>query len=642
MSNIFKNKNINSELWRGIAKVSAVFTILVCMLIIANYLQSNRFDPVNVKTMNVLIERMLENPEDTQLRNEIRTLDLLARKAYFTNQWQIKTGVLLLIFGVSLFLISLRILAGAKKTIVNVSSDSKSDIKSQQLNARKWIVVSGVALVVVTLVVSVFTYQDMGSSFIQESASLAKAEKDANEDVKSDVSNDSESTSKTVTDTKKITTETVPVVTKKVDVKTTDAVKPTENIKKDENVTNKANPNSETKKSKIATKSSKSVKGKVDNNFPSFRGHNGNGVVIQKGVPTSWDGASGKNIAWKIPIALQGYNSPVIWGNRLFLSGASASKREVYCIDKRSGKTLWTANADFLKGSPKAPKVTPDTGHAAASVSTNGKYVYAIFSNGDIFGFNMKGKIVWSRNLGLPDNHYGHSSSLLIHKDKVIVQYDHSKESKLMALSTKTGKTVWSTARDSKISWASPIIVNTGARTEIILCAQPAVASYDVNSGAELWKLDCISGEVGPSAVHANGIVFAVNEYSSLSAIKLGDTPKLLWSDDEFLSDVPSPVATDKHLFLATSYGVIACYESQTGTKLWETEIDNGFYSSPILVNDNVYIIDREGVTHIFKAEGEFKSVSQSALGEKSDCTPAFSDGKIFIRTQKNLFCIGK
>jgi outer membrane protein assembly factor BamB len=243
--------------------------------------------------------------------------------------------------------------------------------------------------------------------------------------------------------------------------------------------------------------------------------------------------------------------------------------------------------------------------------------------------------------LGVPQNHYGHSSSLLVYEDKLIVQYDQGKSAKVMALSTATGAEVWSTPRQVRISWASPVIVQRGGQTEIILIADPNIAGYDVNTGAELWSIKCIYGEVGPSVAYADGIVFGLNEYASLVAISGGNEPVILWEDFDYLSDVPSPVATNDLLFVATSYGVVVCHNAKTGEKYWEHEFDNGFYASPILVGDNVYLVDMDGIMHIFKAQNSYEMIAEPALGEKVVSSPAFADGQIFIRAEDHLFCIG-
>ena len=381
----------------------------------------------------------------------------------------------------------------------------------------------------------------------------------------------------------------------------------------------------------------------IRENFTSFRGPGGNGISYHTGIPENWNGETGENVLWKIALPLRGFNSPVIWDDKLFVTGADESKREVYCIDRHTGKIIWTALVDNIMGSPaQSPEVANYTGYAAPTVATDGRKVYAIFSNGDIIALDMGGNRVWSRNLGVPQNHYGYSSSLMMYENKVIVQYDNKTLPQLIALDAGSGETVWSTTRDVKISWASPVVVSTGDRTEIILAADPGVASYDPISGKELWRLDCIYGEVGPSVAYADGIVFALNEYANLVAIKLGEQPEILWEDSEYLSDVPSPVATDELLIVATSYGVVVCYDAKTGTKYWETEFDNTIYASPLISEGKVYLIDKKGVMHIFKVDKEFVPIAEPTLGEKAVCSPAFANGRIYLRGNKNLFCIGK
>jgi len=186
------------------------------------------------------------------------------------------------------------------------------------------------------------------------------------------------------------------------------------------------------------------------------------------------------------------------------------------------------------------------------------------------------------------------------------------------------------------------VIVNTGSQYEVILAADPIVSSYNPLTGKENWQIDCIFGEVGPSVAYADKVVYAVNEYAILVAIDISDKPKILWESDEYLSDVPSPIATKDLLFMATSYGVMVCYDAKTGEILWEHEFDNGFYSSPMLADGKIYLMDMQGIMHIFKAESKFEMVAASPLGEKCMTTPAFSEGKIYIRGNDHLFSIGK
>jgi outer membrane protein assembly factor BamB len=229
-----------------------------------------------------------------------------------------------------------------------------------------------------------------------------------------------------------------------------------------------------------------------------------------------------------------------------------------------------------------------------------------------------------------------------MYRDLLIVQYDQSGNTNVIAFAGKTGDQVWKTSRDVKITWASPILVNTGKQMEVMLVAEPFVISYNPATGKELWRFNCISGEVGPSLAYADGVVYSVNDYSKLAAVQIGTSPQLLWESDEYLSDIPSPVATSKYVFLPTSYGMMLCYDAKTGEKYWEKDFGTPTYASTMLVDGNVWQMDKKGIMHIFKADKTYTSVSEPALGEGSVCTPAFAGGKIIIRGDKNLYCIGK
>jgi outer membrane protein assembly factor BamB len=252
----------------------------------------------------------------------------------------------------------------------------------------------------------------------------------------------------------------------------------------------------------------------------------------------------------------------------------------------------------------------------------------------------MNGKRIWAKSLGLPKNHYGHSSSLINYGDILIVQYDRNDKSTIMAFDFATGNMKWETVRGAKISWASPVIATFNGVPQVILNADPFVAAYDPASGKEIWRVKSMSAEIGPSVAVNDKMVFAANEFAKLIAIKVTNEPVIAWEDNQFLPEVSSPVATNDLLFVATTYGAVACYNAMTGEVIWDHEFEYGFYSSPILNGNLVYLLDTSGVMHIFGAEKEFKSVSESPLGEKTVSTPAFSEGKIFIRGNENLYCI--
>ena len=617
---------INARLWNKIAIVSGIFAFLICFLLIANYVQINRLDPVNTEAVNTLVKRLSENPNDEALRNEIRALDLLVRKAYFTDQWQLRTGGYILLISIAIMVISIQ-LSRAAQPINPIVDENPSEI-DQILKkiSKKWISIGGAAIVVIALTLAFLTHDKLQNTFTEAAIAASNEETEQVQDVPNRKVSIATETKVAIDEDKKVEEEVVsqPKEEEKIadaPVKESTPVK-TETIAKTEELP------------AFVTEARK--------NFPSFRGANGMGIAYQKNIPTQWDGPSNENIAWKVKPNLEGYNSPIIWGDRLFLTGANKTTREVYCYDKNSGKLLWAKTVDKIPGSPASgPDVTEDTGQAAPTATTDGKNVYAIFANGDIIAIDMSGNQVWAKNLGVPQNHYGHSSSLLVYEDKVIVEYDQGKGAKVMALSTSSGDEVWSTIRNVKISWASPVIIHRNNKAEVVLIADPIVAGYDVQTGEELWQIACTYGEVGPSIAYADGIVFALNEYASLVAISGGNEPQILWEDFDYLSDVPSPVATKDFLFVVTSYGLIVCHNAKTGEKYWEHEFDNGFYASPILVNDHIYLIDREGIMHIYKASKEFELIAEPNLGEGVVSTPAFADGQIFVRTEEYLYCIG-
>ncbi|MHB9029975.1 MAG: outer membrane protein assembly factor BamB family protein, partial [Candidatus Latescibacterota bacterium] len=290
----------------------------------------------------------------------------------------------------------------------------------------------------------------------------------------------------------------------------------------------------------------------------------------------------------------------------------------------------------------KKPDNTPDTGLAAPTMATDGVRVYVLYGTGDAAALDFEGNRVWAKNLGAPENHYGHSSSLITFRDLLLVQYDQNTGGHLIALSAKTGDIVYDQTRTIEISWASPILVNTGSRFEVILNSSPEVVSHDPATGRELWRVDCMGGEVAPSLAYADGMVFAVNETAKLAAISLSGTPKVLWESKDDLAEVSSPLAAGDFVFVATSYGTVSCFDRKTGERYWFEDLPKGFYSSPVLAGNNVYLMDMEGMMYIFKTGKKYEPVSTCELGEKAVTVPAFMSGRIYIRGFQNLYCIGE
>lgn len=618
------NNNDKIKLSQNIAVIAGIFCMVVAMLLLLNFWQVSKSDPIESKALQALVDRLKQEPNSDELKTEIRNYDLLARKAYFNSQWQVKTGAYLLLFGAIVLFFALRVYYSAKSKIGEPDTSHENEIASRIL-AQKGIVIVGAAVMVFALAASFATVNHL--SYYDAQTEVADAEPTPEEQgievidvAENPRSSDEGFVVEEVNSTDESHIETI-----------------------GENDSETSTENSEEKASGIpATQAAGLTLASAKNNHNSFRGPLGQGVIYHKNIPTKWNGPSGENILWKAAIPKHGYNSPVVWGDKVFISGADEASREVYCYSKSDGKLLWTGKADNVPGSPaKMPKVTEDTGLAASTMTTDGKNVYAIFASGDIIAFDMNGKRVWARNLGVPDNHYGHSSSLIVWDNKLFVQYDTNKGGKLLALDTATGKSVWETVRDAKISWASPVLAQIEGKYQVVLTADPIVAGYDVSTGKELWATEAMIGEVGPSVGFNDGVVFAANEYARLVAINPKDG-SVVWENDEYMPEAASPLAHNGLLFIATSYGVLVCYDAKTGEQYWEDDVGATLYSSPTVADGKLFMMDNGGTMRIYAFAKEMKLLSENDLGEKAGTTPAFDEGRIYIRGEDNLYCIGK
>ncbi|MBM4000800.1 MAG: hypothetical protein FJ297_14890 [Planctomycetes bacterium] len=389
-------------------------------------------------------------------------------------------------------------------------------------------------------------------------------------------------------------------------------------------------------------------------NWPRFRGPDGSGICRHARIPEQWDGTTGTGIRWKIECPLPGANSPVVWGDRVFLSGATRERREVFCFSAATGALQW--RAEVCRGEVPGDaslKVNRDTGYAAPTLATDGRLVFALFANGSVGAVDFSGREVWSRSLGIPKNPYGHAASLVTHGSDLIIQWDHGSAedglSKLISLNGSTGEPNWRATRPVPTSWCTPIIARASGRLLLITGGDPWVIAYDPATGEERWRADCLApAEIGTSPVFSDGHVFAANHYAQLSAIRvdgMGDVTAthIAWTADEGLPDICSPLVTDRHVLLLDSGGTLTCYDKRSGGKpLWQEEFETEFASSPSLVGNRVYLIDRQGTTWIVEPTNEgCRRVAKSRLGEPCVTSPAFQDGRIFVRGENHLFCIG-
>jgi outer membrane protein assembly factor BamB len=555
---------------RAVAVVAGVFCIAVATLLIANYVQLTTLKPLDNPALTTLREQYRAAPDNDELASRIRALDLLARRAYFTRQWQTRTGGYLLLAGVALLLVCLRAIASLSKRLPQPRPPEPEEPGRDRRAVRAALSAVGAVLLAGALAASV-----LGARLVRgEQPGAGKAGPAAG-------------------------------------ARSAEAQGP----------------------ELTATEAYRA-------NWPQFRGPGGIGIAAAQDPPVDWDGPSGRNILWKAAVPRPGRNSPVVWEERIFLSGADASAREVFCWEAFTGKLLWRTPIGAAAGSPaEPPRVSDSTGYAASTMAVNGKAAFVIFATGDLASLDFEGRILWQKNLGTPAQNYGYASSLALYADSLIVQQDHDEGGRLLAVNTADGSIRWEALRRVLASWASPAVAVTGGRPLLLVHGNPLLAAYDPKRGTELWRLAGMMGENAPSPAFAEGRVFAANQLLSLVAVE-ARTGKKLWETYDDLPDVASPLATGELLVMAASFGVVTCLAAADGTPLWKQEFSTGFYASPILAGGRLYLLDRSGVMRIMAAERTARLLGSPALGEPAEATPALRGGSIFIRGARHLFCI--
>ncbi len=386
-------------------------------------------------------------------------------------------------------------------------------------------------------------------------------------------------------------------------------------------------------------------------NWYRFRGPGGAGICPFANIPTQWDGPNAQTIRWKSPVPLPGKNSPIVWGDRVFCSGADEETMQVFCYSTETGRMLWGRDVPVDPEVLKNIEVMEDTGLAANTMATDGICAYAIFATGDVVAFDFSGKRLWHQSLGIPDSAYGYATSLECAQGWVFVQFDQGAadegKSFVLALDGKTGKRVWETSRAVANGWTSPILAEIGGQPQLITMGVPSVIAYDPRTGRPLWQADCLDGDVAPSPIIAGDLVIAIEPYSQMVAIHAdgqGDVTNthIAWRNEEGGPDMCSPVADDGYIYLLDG-GELICIRIADGREIYRHDLDAEFAASPSIVGDHLYLLDTDGTMHIVRTGPDKPtSVKKCVLGEECAASPAFSDGKIFIRGEKYLYCIGE
>jgi outer membrane protein assembly factor BamB len=425
-------------------------------------------------------------------------------------------------------------------------------------------------------------------------------------------------------------------------------------------------------------------------NWPSFRGADAQGVADGK-VVASWnaDPSEGelRNIRWSTPIPGLSHSSPTIWGNRLFFMTAVSSagpallklpihdagapaddngeqKWIVYCLDKNTGKILWQQIP--TKGRPKSPRHTKAT-HANATIATDGRRLIAYLGSEGVYCYDLDGKLAWKKDLGTFDAgpvgydlQWGTASSPVLFEDRVVLLCDQKHGSFLVILSATNGEELWRTSREgtSSQSWATPTVVRTSGRTQIVCNGWPYIAGYDLNTGKELWRLKNGGDLPVSTPVFSHGLIFVMSSHSGptpLFAVRpeaSGDiTPKgsattssgVAWYEPHNLSSMVTPLVFGDLLYSLGDNGVVKVFDAESGKLRYTQRLGTGltgFTASPIGVDSKVLFASEEGEVYVVKPGTQFELLSKNQMGEMLLASPAVSEDVLYFRTRGHIVAI--
>jgi outer membrane protein assembly factor BamB len=404
-------------------------------------------------------------------------------------------------------------------------------------------------------------------------------------------------------------------------------------------------------------------------NWERFRGPNGFGVAEDKDIPVHF--GDKENILWKMPLPGLGNSSPIVWGKYLFLqtSSADGKQRLLLCIDAVHGKQLWSRGIPAAQGAKidKHPKNTL----ASSTPVTDGESIFVSFWDGkNVFlaAYNFKGDLIWNKPLGRWVSQHGTGASPILYKDKVIFCNDMDKESQkkepvpnpsiLYAFNKKTGDSAWELPREAyRACYSAPFLLEKlGSPTELIVTSTTSITSYNPDDGSENWRWNWTFKGMHLRTVacsyFADGMLFAGSgdgggerQFCAIALHGAGKNarPAQLWQNFKDFPYVPCILTQGDFLYFVNDGGYAGCFEAKTGKKVWyERFQDHSFTSSPVLIGDKIYAPSEEGNVHVFTATpAGFQPIAANYLGETLRASPAVADGRLYIRGQHHLFCIG-
>jgi outer membrane protein assembly factor BamB len=415
--------------------------------------------------------------------------------------------------------------------------------------------------------------------------------------------------------------------------------------------------------------------------WAQWRGPGGQGVSNETGLPTEWSAA--QNVIWKAEVPGRGHSSPIVWGDRLFLTtaiegevvpGAKAVKHiadgqefvhpdgvgadrkhtlKVLALDAGTGRLLWERTA--WEGTPY------DTRHKRGSYAsltpvTDGQLVYAYFGSEGLYAYDFEGKLAWKASLGgIATMGVGVGTSPVLYQDLIILQCDEDNGDKsfVAALDKRTGKEVWRVSRKVQVSWATPIVVRAGERDELVTSGAELIVAYDPATGKELWRGKGLESNAVPSPVAGRDVVVLSSGYPAKLAIAVRpggsgdvtDTPRVLWKYSKGTAYVPSPIVYGDSVYLVTDKGLVTCLDLETGAVRYEggrVPVPATFMASPVAYDGKILLFSEDGDTFVLKAGPEHEVLRTNPLGEPIHATPALANGRIYIRTVGHVYAIGR
>jgi hypothetical protein len=422
--------------------------------------------------------------------------------------------------------------------------------------------------------------------------------------------------------------------------------------------------------------------------WPSFRGPNASGVADGHSTPVTWNAATGENVVWKSPIPGVAVSSPIVWGDRVFVSTAVSSDPaagirtglygdvepvndvskhswRVIALDKRTGKIVWDRTAH--EGAPKT-KRHPKSSQASPTPVTDGRHVVVSFGSEGLYAYDFDGKLLWTRDLGVlnagwfydPDYEWGVGSSPIIWKNLVIVQCDIQAHSFIAAFDLETGKEAWRTAREEIPSWATPTIFENQGRAELVTQGTKFTRGYDPKTGKELWRLAGHSEITIPTPIIGPGVVIVTNGYRGVQpiyAIKPGATGDITLKTDQTTSEfiawstnrggpyIPTPIIYGDHLYVLLNNGALSAYNVKSGARVYQERLGGtggSFSASPVAADGKIYCASEDGDVFVVKAGPTYELIAKNSIGQVVMATPAISDGLIIVRGLKDIFALGE